>query len=324
MTMVERILKQFPKLTMSLLPTPLHRLDKVSKECSASIYCKRDDLTGFAFGGNKTRKLDFLIADAKEQKSDVIIAIGANQSNFCRIAAAAAITNGLEAHLILGGSKPKKLTGNLLLNNLFGATMYHIDSVDVKKWDEKAQSLEKELTEKGKRVYKMPWGGSTPIGALGYVTAFSEILDDAERMGITFNMIFHASSSGGTQAGLVVGQELADWGGQIIGIGVAKDKDELSNDVYSLASETGKLLDVGIRSESVIVDMAYKGLEYGSRTKECEAAIRLFAEKEGILLDNVYTGKAAAGLIDYARRGIFDEKENVLFFHTGGNIELFE
>ena len=322
--MIECILKQFPKLTMSLLPTPLHRLDRVSKVCSANIYCKRDDLTGFAFGGNKTRKLDFLIADAKEKKADAIIAIGANQSNFCRMAAGAAIANGLEAHLVLGGSEPEKLTGNLLLNDLFGATMYHVDSSEVKKWEEIAQSLEKELTEKGKRVYKMPWGGSTSIGTLGYVEAFSEILDDAERMGITFNMIFHASSSGGTQAGLVVGQELADWDGQIIGIGVAKNKDELSNDVYSLASKTGKVLDVSIRRESVIVDMAYMGPEYGSRTKECEAAIRLFAGKEGIILDNVYVGKAAAGLIDYGKRGFFDKTDNVLFIHTGGNIELFE
>ncbi len=322
--MSKSVLKQFPKITMSLLPTPLHRLNEISKICSSNIYCKRDDLTGFAFGGNKTRKLDYLIADAKEQKADSIIAIGAHQSNFWRMVAGSAIANGLEVHLILGGGKSDKLTGNLLLDTLFKAKLYHVDSDDAKKWAEIAKSLEIELTEKGKRVYRMPWGGSTPIGTLGYVAAFLEIQDDAARMGLIFNKIIHASSSGGTQAGLVVGQELADWEGQIIGIGVAKNKKELIKDVYSLASETAKILDEKINRNRVIVDMSYMGDIYGSRTKECEAAIRIFAEKEGILLDNVYTGKAAAGLIDYGNRGLFGKDENILFIHTGGNIELFE
>lgn len=324
MATIENILKQFPRLRMSLLPTPVQRLDGISEELSANVYCKRDDLSGFAFGGNKTRKLDYLIADAIKKKADTLVAIGANQSNFCRVAAYAGIASGLEVHLVLGGPKPKKPTGNLLLDYLAGATIHHVNSADWIQWEERGKQLMDELAEQGKNVYWLPVGGSTPIGALGYVAAFFEIMEYYKRLGIPLHAIIHASSSGGTQAGLIVGKILAKWRGKIIGMGVAKSKKELSEEVYNLAVRTGKLVGVKIPRESVIVDNRYMGSEYGARTDECEAAIRLFARKEGILLDHVYTGKAAAGLLDYARHGMFHGQENVLFIHTGGNVQLFE
>lgn len=322
--MIKSILQRFPKLTISLLPTPLHKLEKLSKEFPANIYCKRDDLTGFAFGGNKTRKLDFLIGDAIKRKADTLIAVGAKQSNFCRIAAAAGVVNGFDVHLVLGGTKPEKPTGNILLDHIFGAKIHYIDSDDWEQWEKKGKMLMKNLSEQGRNVYYLPPGGSTPIGTLGYVLAFYEIIDDSERTGISFDTIILASSSGGTQAGLIAGKELTGWKGKIIGMGVAENKKKLEQEIYNLTCKTGELVGTNINKKNVLIDDSYRGEKYGARTAQCEEAIKLFAQKEGILLDNVYTGKAAAGLIDYARRGLFDNNVNVLFIHTGGNVELFE
>lgn len=347
---MKRYLNKFPRLSLSILPTPIHRLNILSKEFSLNIFCKRDDLTGFAFGGNKSRKIDFLIADAINKKTDTIVTIGANQSNFCRIMACAGKIYGFEVHLVLAGRKPKIPTGNLLLDHLFGAIIHHPFIGGTDDWDlleQESKILTQELTKKGKKVYWLPAGGSTPIGALGYVECFFEIMDYSQQTGTYFDVIIHSSSSGGTQAGLIVGKELALWKGKIIGIGVDKTKEEIKEKVYKLAVETGKLVGLNnIKSDAVIVDNSYKGEKYGARTKECEEAIKLFAQREGILLDYVYSGKAGAGLLDYAKRGLFEahplapsprEGEhkilplgedlglapNILFIHTGGNVQLF-
>ena len=316
-------IKDFPKESFSLLPTPFHKLENISKELSINLYCKRDDLTGFAFGGNKTRKLDYLIADAKNKKSDTLIASGAVQSNFCRIAAAAGKVAGFDVHLILGGKKSETATGNLLLDHLFGSTIHFVDSSEWNDWETQANRLMYDLEHRGKKVYCLPVGGSTPIGTLGYVNAFNEILNDCKRINITIDTIIHASSSSGTQAGLIVGKSISKWNGKIIGIGAAKNKTILSEETYNLASKTGEMLSVNINKRDVIVDDSFIGGAYGIKTQESENAINLFAEREGIVLDNVYTGKGAAGLIDYAKGGLFKPKENILFLHTGGNIELF-
>ncbi len=320
----KEILLKFPKISLSLLPTPLHKLKNISAELSRNIYCKRDDLTGFGFGGNKTRKLDFLIADALRKKATTLVAVGAVQSNFCRITAAAGKANGLEVYLVLGGRKPKKPTGNLLLSILFGAKIYFVDSADWSEWETAANKLARRLSAKKKKVYRLPVGGSTEIGALGYVNAFFEILEDSKRLGIQFSKIIHASSSGGTQVGLIVGKKLTGWPGKIIGMGVAKTKEQLFKEVFEHAHETGKLLQVSIDKKDVILDNSYMGSTYGAKTTACEQAIKFFAEKEGIVLDNVYTGKAASGLLDYAKRGLFSPNENIIFLHTGGTVEIFK
>jgi D-cysteine desulfhydrase family pyridoxal phosphate-dependent enzyme len=317
-------IKKFPTVSLSLLPTPLHKLENISRETGVNIYCKRDDLSGFAFGGNKTRKLDFLIADAISKKANTLIAVGAIQSNFCRMAAAAGKVSGLDVHLVLGGEKPDKPTGNLLLSYLFGANIHFVDSNDWNILEREGKQLAEIFKTQGKNVYRLPIGGSTPIGALGYAAAFIEILDDCNRLGITTNTIIHTSSSSGTQAGLIVGKKLTGWQGKIIGMGVAKTEKQLSKEVFDLAHDTGKLLHVSIDKRDVILDNSYMGSAYGVRTAACESAIKSFAEKEGIVLDNVYTGKAAAGLLDYAKRGLFSPNENVIFIHTGGTVEIFE
>lgn len=321
--MNQNILNKFPKFNFSVIPTPFQKLENISHILNRSIYCKRDDLTGFALGGNKTRKLDFLIGNAKNIRADTLIAVGSIQSNFCRIASAAGKVAGINVMLILGG-KPATPTGNLLLDHIFGATIKFIDSSEWEVWEREAEMLSEKLEKEGKKVYRLPVGGSTPIGALGYVNAFLEIMEQSRLNGINIDTIVHATSSGGTQAGLVVGKTLTGWNGKIIGMAVAKDKPTLVNEVHKLAAATASTFGIKININDVIVDDSYRGPAYAARTKECEEAIKLFAHTEGILLDNVYTGKAAAGLIDYAKREIFQRHENICFIHTGGTVELFE
>ena len=319
-----KLIANMPRIRFSNLPTPLQRLPRISQRLGIDLWCKRDDLTGFAFGGNKNRKLEFLIADAKAEQCDTLLALGANQSNFCRMAAAAGIANGFETHLVLGGKKPLKATGNLLLDKLFGAVIHHVDSADWDIWEHEGKELLQRLQRMGRKVYWLPVGGSTPVGAIGYVQAFLEITNDAHRLGLEFDSIVHASSSGGTQAGLLVGKELSMWQGRIIGMGVAKNGALLAQQVAILAQGTAEQIGITFGGNGVFVEDHYVGAGYASRTPECEAAIELFAREEGILLDHVYTGKAVAGLIDYSGKGVFPKGSPVLFLHTGGNIELFE
>ncbi|UCD53502.1 MAG: D-cysteine desulfhydrase family protein [Phycisphaerales bacterium] len=321
---IQERLSGFPRLRRSLLPTPVQRLDFLADEYGAEVYCKRDDLTGFGFGGNKTRKLDFLIADALNAGCDALIAIGANQSNFCRMAAAYGVASRLEVHLVLGGQEPEHPTGNLRLDHLLGVTCHHIDSADWDCWAEEAERLERDLTAQDKKVYRMPVGGSTARGALGYVDAFAEILADQGRLGIEFEAILHASSSAGTQAGLVVGQALAGWPGRVVGISVAKPRAVQQQDVLDLARATAAEIGLRVEPSGVAVEDGYLGPGYAARTPGCEEAVALFARRAGIFLDYVYSGKAAAALIDYLRQGRFERGAPVLFIHTGGNIELFE
>lgn len=324
MSEIREKLEPFPRLHNSLTPTPVHKLGRLSGEYGVNVYCKRDDLTGFGFGGNKTRKLDFLLAQALEQHCDTLIAIGANQSNFCRVAAAYGVASGMKVHLVLGGKKPDIPTGNLRLDHLLGVTCRHVDSPDWDTWAEEAEKLESRLASQGGKVYRLPVGGSTPRGALGYVDAFGEILADQQRLGVEFDAIIHASSSAGTQAGLVVGRAISGWTGRIIGISVAKLKMELENNVLDLARATAAQIDAEIDPAGIVVDDGYIGECYAARTPGCTEAVELFARRFGIFLDYVYTGKAAAALIDYLRQARFDKNSNVLFIHTGGNIELFE
>ena len=317
-------LKQFPRLNFSILPTPIHKLERLSEMLGSNLYCKRDDLTGFAMGGNKTRKLDFLIAEALEQGNDTIVGVGANQSNFCRMAAGCGVAAGFDVHLVLGGKKPDKDTGNLLLDKMFGAAIHHVDTKDWDAWEDSAMELKNQLEAQGKKVYYLPVGGSTPTGALGYVAAMAEIVEQSKNMGIEFQTLIHASSSAGTQTGLIVGKAVSGWTGNITGIGVAKNKYKLEQEIKSLADQTARLLGVEYKPSDIFVDDSYLGEEYSARTKKGTEAIELFARKEGIILDHVYSGKAAAAMIDYARNGQFGRNENILFIHTGGNIEIFE
>jgi len=324
MQQIDAILAHLDRENISLLPTPFYRMNTLSELLERNIYIKRDDLTGFAFGGNKTRKFDFLIADALGKGCDTIVGIGANQSNFCRILSGVGAKYGLAVHLILNGTEPKNPTGNLLLDHLFGANVHHIDTTDPAERFEKAIEIRKQLEYTGRRVYFLPPGGSTTIGTMGYIAGWGELMDDFENQQLKVDKIFHASSSAGTQAGLVAGQAITGWQGQIIGISVDVPEMELEKNVFDLAQSAGDFLNVQIPRSIVTVDDHYIGAGYGKRTEAAAEAIELFAQKEGVLLDYVYTGKAASGLIDYCRSGRIKPDETVVFLHTGGNIQLFE
>ena len=307
----------------AVLPTPVHELPALSQLSDCRVFCKRDDLTGFGFGGNKARKLDFLVSDALRSQCDTLLAVGANQSNFCRMVAAYGSAHAMDVHLVLGGKKPDVPTGNLWLDHMLGAECYHVDSSDWDEWEARAAALETDLRQEGRTVYRMPVGGSTVIGALGYVAAMSEIMDDEKRLGLRFSAVVFASSSAGTQAGLVVGKSIADWPGQVLGFSVAKDSKRLQQDVFNLAQETASRLGTSIDRRTVCVDDSYLGDGYAQKTRACEDAVHFFARKCGIFLDYVYSGKAAAGLMDYLETGCFAPGSSILFLHTGGNTELF-
>jgi len=322
--MITKLLQNIPHLNYSIIPTPIMKLENLSKKYDANIYCMRDDLTGFAFGGNKTRKLDYLVYDAIQQGADTLLAVGANQSNFCRITTAYGAANGLEVQLLLSGKKEKNPKANLYLSQLFNAIVTHTDAYENAEVEAESLLLEAKLIEQGKKVYRMPLGGSTPLGTLGYLKAFDEILSFCEKNNIAFDNIFLASGSGGTQAGLVLGKMITDWQGDIIGVSVGRSATELHSVVDNLAKETAKMLNITPSETKFTVDENYIGEKYGAHTKAGKNAIKEFAVNEGILLDNVYTGKAAAGLLDYLKKGKIKKSGNILFIHTGGNIELFE
>ena len=323
MNLIDAKLNGIERQRHAVLPTPVQELPIFSKLFGCKVFCKRDDLTGFGFGGNKARKLDFLIADALRSQCDTLLAVGANQSNFCRMVSAYGSAHDMDVHLVLGGKEPEVPTGNLRLDHILGAECHHVDSPDWDEWETRAAALEADLRKKGRNVYQMPVGGSTAIGTLGYVSAMSEIMDDEKRLGVSFDTVVVASSSAGTQAGLVVGKSIANWPGKILGISVAKDSDRQRQDVFALAQATSARFQCPIDRQNVCVDDSYLGSGYACNTTACEDAVHFFARKCGIFLDYVYTGKAAAGLLDYLGTSRFAPGSSILFLHTGGNIELF-
>lgn len=313
---------------MSLLPTPVHRLNNLSARLDTDLYCKRDDLTAFAFGGNKIRKLDYLLMDAIANGYDSLITFGAVQSNWCRMTSTAGKVNGLDVFLVLSGGEPEKDTANLLLDKMAGADITYINSLERDDIIRETGKRMEELEKSGRKPYYMPVGGSVATGSLGYIQAMAEILEYSENNGVDFKDLVVASGSAGTQAGLVVGQLISGWKGRITGMAVSRESHEQEQNVFDIAKDTLELLaydyDEDHLKSLVNVDDSYLGEGYRMITPECSQAIRDFVHFEGIFLDEVYTGKAAAGLIDYAREEKFSGRGSVLFIHTGGNVQLFE
>src|SRR6266436_1642197 len=309
-----------PQLRFAHLPTPIEELPRLSRVLGgARLLIKRDDQTGLAFGGNKTRKLEFLVAEAREQGAKTLISGGASQSNHCRQTAAAAARFGFECILVLTGDKSQHASGNLLLDQLFGAEIVYV--ADRKDRDSILQETFDRATNEGKKPYLVPYGGSNATGALGYAFAMKELIDQ----NVSVDWVVFASSSGGTQAGLLLGQRIFRFSGRILGISVDESEEWLTGEVSKLASATSEK--VGERIEftpaDVLVNADYCGAGYGVVTDREREAIHMFASCEGLLLDPVYTGRAAAGMIDLIRIGFFKANETVLFLHTGGQPALF-
>ncbi|MBP9233384.1 MAG: D-cysteine desulfhydrase [Hyphomonadaceae bacterium] len=308
--------------------TPIQRLEKLSQHLGGpEIWIKRDDLTGLAGGGNKTRKLEFLVAEALRQGADTLITVGAVQSNHCRLTLAAAAHEGLKCRLVLeqrvAGSYRKEASGNNFLFSLLGAES--ITVVDGGTDLAGAMNAEAEkLKSEGRKGYVIPGGGSNALGAMGYVVCAREILAQSLDMGVAFDEFVVASGSAGTHSGLLVGFNAANAGVPLTGINVRRPRAEQEGNVHKLAIEAAAFagLPAPVRDSVVALD-EWVGPGYSMPTDEMIEAVRLFARLEGVLLDPVYTGKAAAGLIGLIRRKHFKQDSKILFLHTGGAPSLF-
>jgi len=323
------LLARFPRVSLAHLPTPLEFMPRLTEHLGGpNLYVKRDDCTGLGTGGNKTRKLEFLVADALEKKADVIITQGAVQSNHARQTAAAACKVGMACELIFekrvkDADDAYQTSGNVLLDRIFGAKIREVD----KGTDMNAamEALADELRAAGKNPYIVPGGGSNPIGALGYVDCAFEFLSQANRDGIPLDYVVHATGSAGTQAGLVVGLKAMNANIPLLGIGVNAPKEEQEEKVWKLTRETAAFIGAPdcVSREDIVANCDYVGPGYGVPTKEMNDAVMLLARTEGLLFDPVYSGKGLAGMIDLVKKGGFGDAKNILFIHTGGVAGLF-
>jgi D-cysteine desulfhydrase family pyridoxal phosphate-dependent enzyme len=311
------MLTDLPRFPIAHLPTPLEPLPRLSKELGPRLFIKRDDQTGLAGGGNKTRKLEFLVADALEKKADTLITVGAPQSNHARQTAAAAAKAGLRCILVLRGDAPPNMTGNLLLDRLLGAQVIWSGK---RTREEVMEEIVAEEQAAGRNPYPVPLGGSTGLGAVGYATAMMELKAQTDALKLSFDRILFASSSGGTHAGLIVGAGMTGFRGEVLGVSVDEDLETLRATVAPIATETAKLLGAprAYSPQDVSANTDYLGAGYAIMGRPEREAIELFARTEGILVDPVYTGRAAAGMIDLIRRGVIRKDETILFWHTGG------
>jgi L-cysteate sulfo-lyase len=322
-------LARFPRFRLGHLPTPLEPMPSLSERLGGPrLYVKRDDCTGLATGGNKARKLEFLIAAALEADADTVITHGAVQSNHVRQTAAAANRAGLACAALLERRVPDRAagyeaTGNVLLDRLLGARLRFVPAgTDM---DLACAALAEEIEAEGGRPYIIPGGGSNPTGALGYVNAALEMLQQANDHGLRIDAVVHASGSTGTQAGLVCGLAGAGCRIPVLGISVRQQKLRQEEAVWRLACATAAHLGLrhGIDRSEVVVNSDHVGPGYGLPSEGTLDAIRLAAATEGLLLDPVYTGKAMAGLIELVRQGEFSARDHVVFVHTGGAAGLF-
>ncbi len=311
------------RVPLAHLPTRIEYLPRITQALGGpQIFCKRDDQTGLGFGGNKTRKLEYLLGDALQQNARTLISMGAIQSNHCRQVAALAARAGLDCILVLSGTPPEIATGNLLLDDLFGAQVVWAER------DTRQQVLDETVrnaVDAGRAPYMIPYGGSNVVGMMGYYDAIKELRDEEEREGFSFDWIVTASSSGGTQAGMVLGKQVWQLNSRILGIAIEGTSEELGGTVANLVKENIALNDLKIQFDPdlILINDQYTGQGYGIMGEPEIEAIRMFASMEGLLLDPVYTGRAAAGLIDLVRKGFFKPDEKVLFWHTGGTPALF-
>ncbi len=322
-------LSQFPRRRYTSYKTPIEFLPNFTKALGGpNIYIKRDDLLGLTMGGNKTRKLEFLMADALEQGADTILTCGAVQSNHCRLTLAAAVKEGLKCQLVLEervpGSYDKYASGNNYLFNLLGVE----DVTVVQGGSDMMAELEKladKLKSEGRKPYIIPGGGSNAIGALGYVACAQEISEQMFDMALNFDNITVCSGSAGTHAGLLCGFKGTNVHIPITGISVGKEKVTQGNNVFKLCEKVNVELEIQnpvVREDVVVLD-DYVGPGYGVPTEEMVEAIQLLARTEAIVTDPVYTGKVLAGLIDLVKKGYYKDCENILFIHTGGAPALY-
>lgn len=337
---IKKRIDKFPRKTLIHLPTPFQKLENLSQMLGGpEVFIKREDLTGLAFGGNKSRKLEFIISDVLDKKAEVIITWASLQSNWCLQTAAAARKFGIKPILLLFKTYelPEEYDGNLLLDFVLEADIRIRDAekgkvVTLEYAFEIIEDIVNEVEESGYNPYVAPIGGSMvggsmdrPLGAVSYVNAFAEMLEQADAQGIELDYVIHASGSGGTQAGLVVGAKALTENIKVLGISVSEERDSYGKEVLTIAQDTIKALDldISIPKEDIILFDEYIGEGYGIVDKEVSEVIRLVATREAIMLDPVYTGKAMVAFVDLVKKDYFQKEDKVVFFHTGGTPALF-
>ena len=327
-SLVAAALERMPRTVLATLPTPLERGPVLPG--GARLVVKRDDLTGLGLGGNKARKLEFLCGAALDAGADTLVTVGAAQSNHARMTAAAGAVLGLETHLVVGGSPPPEPAGNQLLSRMFGAHTHHAETDN---WDELSAALDGlvgELRAAGRRPFAIPLGGSTAAGALGFLAAWAELLAQCAAAQLRPAAIVHASSTGGTHAGLLAGRAVWEAAGEpapdIVAIDVAKDSADLGADALRLANEalaSAGLGEVAVDPALVEVDDRWVGPAYALASRAGDAAVDWAARRGAWVLDRTYTGKAFAGLLGLAAEGRFAADATVVFWHTGGVPAVF-
>ncbi len=313
------LLEKYPQANLLQIPAIIHKLPRLSSQLGHDIYILRDDLTGFALGGNKTRKLDFLVGDAIGRNADTLVTMKA--TSFSRNAAVAASAYRLDLHVVLSGTESEQNPASQALFNQCGTRLHYVAGGDDALADTYDQLIES-LKIKGKVVYQLHPGGSDSIGALGYIHTFHEILNYSIRNHVHFSHVIHSTSSAGTQAGLVLGQCAGNYDTCVLGVSASLKSSAQSERVRELTLSTAGMLGIQLDEVKIFVDDNFIGSGYATPSEEGRNAANLFATLEGILLDQVYTGKAAAALLHYAKNGEFKD-DGVLFIHTGGNAGLF-
>ena len=318
---------RFPRVHLAHLPTPLEPMSALSRHLGGpDIYVKRDDCTGLAGGGNKTRKLEYLMADALKQGADTIVTVGATQSNHVRQSVAAAAKLGLPIEVLLEKAVIRDDdyagNGNILLDSIMGAVIHQCEPDG--DMDLRGQAHADKLDRQGRKTYFIPTGGSSVVGSAGYMDCATEILSQSAAMDLHIDAIVVGSGSQGTQAGLLVGLAAANSSIPLHGISVGREKLDLEERVFSLATRTAEYADIGavILRENVVCNDEYYAPGYGQPNDGMIEALTLCARLEGILLDPVYSGKAMAGLIGMVRNGSFKAGENIVFIHTGGQVAI--
>ena len=317
-------LDDIPKIDLCLLPTPIIPLNRLSNYLEGPrIYMKRDDLTGIAFGGNKNRKLEYLLADALQLGADTIITEGAVNSNHCLQTAACALKLGFDCELVLSGKEPSEITGNFLLFKILEIPVHFVNNSSERK--NCMREREKKLISKGKKPYLIPTGGSNALGALGYIKCILEVKQQVQQFNGKFNYFVHAAGSGGTQAGLLIGKELFYPELRIVSVTVGIDASYLETETAKILKEFQSKFDIKQDLTRIPIKLVtgYEGPGYGLPSKEMVETVKLVAQLEGVFLDPVYNGKAMVGLIDMIKSGNFSEDEKILFLHSGGGSSIF-
>ncbi len=321
-------LNDFLKVDLCHQPTPLEKMLRLTSSLAGpKLWIKRDDCTGLATGGNKTRKLEFLVADALDKGADILVTQGAVQSNHVRQTAAAACKVGIDCHALLERRVPRRkasyeTTGNVLFNQIFGTTIeFRPAGLDM---NDEAQIVSENFAAAGRKPYFIPGGGSNEIGALGYVSCAYEMLKQFDEQGLDVGWIVLASGSAGTHAGLLAGLHVAGSEIPVMGVSVRQPREKQIDAVYKLAVKTAlQLTDTPIDLGKVLIDDGYVGEGYGLPTEGTIDAINIIAQTEGILLDPIYSAKGLAGMIGLINQNFFDRSKDVVFLHTGGASALF-